>query len=91
MGLLSKQHPLKFDFDGYTVEAVIYYSAKDYRIEVQKPIQVTLPGKHIMLMLPAVYVVKIVSESGHGQIPLESRCIKEIQEYFSKPKNAPNS
>ena len=82
-----RTHELRFTFKGHSVEASIKYSSKDYNIQIHKPVEAKLPGKHIMAMLPAVYVIEKQSDIELGQILLESRCIKEIKDYLSNLDN----
>lgn len=90
MGFKLREHDLTFDFDGYTIEATIHYSSKDYRIEVRKPYPVTLSGRHIMAMLPVVYVIEPSQATKYQEVDLKAQCIKDIQEFFSKTKNYPD-
>ena len=90
MGLQFREYDLVFMFDGYTVEATIHYSSKDYRIDVHKPYPVSLPGKHIMAMLPVVYVIESGGNTKYKKIDLKAQCIKDIKAYFSKPENYPD-
>ena len=91
MGLKFREHDLKVNIDGYTVEATVLYSSKDYRIEVHKPTKVSLPGKHIMAMLPVVYVFEPSQATKHHEVDLKAQCIKDIQEYFAKPNDSPHT
>ena len=75
-------HELRFTFREESVEATIKYSSKDYSIQIHKPVEAKLPGKHIMAMLPAVYVIKKQSDITHNQVPLKERCEKEIREFL---------
>ena len=91
MRLQFREYDLRFDFDGYTVEATIHYSSKDYRIEVRKPYPVSFRGKHIMAMLPVVYAIESSFNSKYKEIDLKAECTKEIKAYFSKPENYPDT
>ena len=75
-------HELRFTFKGESVEATIKYSSKDYSIQIHKPVEAKLPGKHIMAMLPAVYVIEKQSSRGGNQVPLKERCKKEIRQFL---------
>ena len=76
-------HDLKFSFKGQLVEATITYSSKDYDIQIYKPVEAKLKGKHIMAMLPAVYVIERKSDSLPNEVPLMERCKKEICHFLS--------
>lgn len=75
-------HELRFAFRGQSVEATIQYSSKDYSIQIHKPVEAKLPGKHIMAMLPVVYVIEKQSGATSNQVPLKERCQKEIREFL---------
>ncbi len=75
-------HELRFTFKGQPVEATIKYSSKDYTVQIHKPVEANLPGKHIMAMLPAVYVIEKESNMTHNQVPLKERCEKEIRDFL---------
>ena len=74
-------HDLKFTFRGQLIEATINYSPKDYNIQIHKPVDTKLSGKHIMAMLPAVYVIERQTNTTSNQVPLKERCEKEICEF----------
>ena len=76
-------YDLRFTFRGQPVEATINYSSKDYSIQIRKPVEAKLPGKHIMAMLPAVYVIECQSDATSNQVPLKERCKIEICEFLS--------
>ena len=76
-------HELRFAFRGQSVEATIQYSSKDYSVQIHKPVEAKLPGKHIMAMIPAVYVIEKQSSGGANQVPLKERCKKEIRDFLS--------
>ena len=75
-------HELRFIFRGQPVEATVTYSSKDYSVQIHKPVEAKLPGKHIMAMLPAVYVIEKQPNMTHNQVPLKERCEKEIREFL---------
>ena len=90
MALMTKEYDLKFKFDGHLVEATIFYTAKDYRIEVRKPYPVKLDGRHIMAMLPVVYVIELNPHYKYKEVNLKEQCIKDIERFLSVPSNHPS-
>ena len=87
----TKEHDLSFEFDGYTIEATIVYSQKDYMIKVRQPTYVELPGRHIMQMLPVVYAMPNESvPTQYQRVNLLADAKKDIERYFSKPENYPD-
>ncbi len=90
MALMIKEYDLKFTFHGHPVEATIHYTAKDYRIEVRKPYPVTLDGRHIMAMLPVVYVIEPSTVSKYREVNLKDQCIRDIERFLSVPSNHPS-
>jgi hypothetical protein len=84
-----KQHHLTLEVNGLVVKAVIFYWSKDYYIEITEPMELKLPGSHMMYMIPAYFVIEERSDSdvraGLSPVPILKRCItaikKAIHEY----------
>ena len=84
--LVFKPYHLTMEVNGITVKATIYYTSKDYYIEISEPIHHRLPGAHLMYMIPAYYVIEKEpnDKPGLSQVPILDRCKNEIANAVSE-------
>tara|TARA_B100000212_G_scaffold331977_1_gene299735 strand:- start:2263 stop:2529 length:267 start_codon:yes stop_codon:yes gene_type:complete len=54
--ILWQRRRIKVDCDGVIVEADVVWWAKDYFVEIISPSKKTIPGKHMMYMIPNKFV-----------------------------------
>ena len=53
---------INFKYNNTSVEAIVNYCAKDYKIKILKPVEMELPGRHLPYAMPARYVM---NENNH--------------------------
>jgi len=83
---LWQTYPIKYSAsNGRDIEATIFYSAKNYYIEIHGPIKFKFNGPHIVSELPAKYVLTFdeCDLSGIQQIPILEDCKNRIIGYFT--------
>ena len=70
-----KKYDLYMDMHGEEVHAEIMWWSKDYYILIKKPREIKLPGRHMMYMMPAKFVIKGEGRSGNAKhIPILETC-----------------
>ena len=70
-----KKYDLYMDIHGEEVHAEIMWWAKDYYILVKKPREIKLPGRHMLYMLPAKFVIDREERIGNVKhIPILETC-----------------
>jgi len=80
-----QKYNLKMEFDGYEVEAIITYWAKDYYIDIIKPCQKRISGEHMLYMIPAKFVIddkKFTNKSAGHNIPILQKCKDKITKFL---------
>ena len=87
-----KRHALTLDIDGIHVEAVIVYWAKDYYIEIKKPMIGRISGLHMLHMIPAIFVIEEENEPTHnyGQVPILEECKEKIIKFVHDNYEGPS-
>ena len=73
------------DVDGNNIDADIVWWAKDYYIEIIKPHRKSIPGKHMMYMIPAKFVLddSETTKSNIKSVPILENCKKLIIDEYS--------
>ena len=80
-----KRKRITLDVDNITIDADIVWWAKDYYIEILSPHRKSIPGKHMMYMIPAKFVLDDTetSDSNIRLVPILESCKKLIIDEYS--------
>jgi hypothetical protein len=80
-----KKREITVDVNNVIVKAEVVWWAKDYFIEIHEPDRRTIPGKHMLYMIPATYVFDTSeTENTPGPtVPIIEKCKKMIISEYS--------
>jgi hypothetical protein len=86
MSKVLKSYPVEVEHDGITLRGTIRYWSKDYRVILEHPVNVIGPNKHMMYMIPAIFITPQDSfeVKNVAQRDIVERCQKELKRLYTE-------